>query len=128
MTQALLGERYRLDELIGRGGMASVWRATDTTLGREVAIKILPTEVAGDPERIARFEREARVLAALNHPGIAAIHGLHAADGVRFLAMELVPGVPPLRRGSLTGWYGSGTCGIAEADGRACAHRASEPL
>jgi serine/threonine-protein kinase len=83
---------YRLAEKIGEGGMGQVWRATDTTLGREVAIKILPAEVAGDPERIARFEREARVLAVLHHPGIAAIHGLHEAHGVRFLAMELVPG------------------------------------
>ena len=72
---------YRLAEKIGEGGMGQVWRATDTTLGREVAIKILPAEVAGDRERIARFEREARVLAALNHPGIAGIHGLHEAGG-----------------------------------------------
>jgi Tol biopolymer transport system component len=83
---------YRLAEKIGEGGMGHVWRATDTSLAREVAIKILPAEVAGDPERIARFEREARVLAALSHAGIASIHGLHEADGVRFLAMELVPG------------------------------------
>ena len=83
---------YRLAEKIGEGGMGEVWRATDTTLGREVAIKVLPADVSETPERIARFEREAHLLAALNHPGIAAIHGLHEADGVRFLAMELVPG------------------------------------
>jgi eukaryotic-like serine/threonine-protein kinase len=83
---------YRLGEKIGEGGMGEVWRATDTTLGRDVAIKILPAVFASDPERLARFEREAKVLASLNHPNIAAIHGFHEADGVRFLAMELVPG------------------------------------
>ena len=72
--------------------MGVVWRATDTTLGRQVAIKVLPTEFASDPERMARFEREARVLASLNHPGIAAVYGVGSADGVRFLAMELVEG------------------------------------
>jgi serine/threonine-protein kinase len=84
---------YRVVEKIGAGGMGEVYRATDTRLGREVAIKVLPEEFARDPERLARFEQEARLLAALNHPRIAAIHGLEEADGVRFLAMELVPGV-----------------------------------
>ena len=83
---------YRLIEKIGEGGMGEVWRAADTTLDRDVAIKILPAAFAADPERLARFEREAKVLASLNHPNIAAIYGLHEADGVRFLAMELVPG------------------------------------
>jgi hypothetical protein len=83
---------YRLVEKIGEGGMGVVWRATDTTLGRDVAIKVLPTEFASDPERMARFEREARVLASLNHPGIAAVYGVGSADGVRFLAMEMVEG------------------------------------
>ena len=83
---------YRLAEKIGEGGMGAVWKAVDTTLGREVAIKVLPAAFAGDPERLARFEREAKLLASLNHPNIAAIYGLHEADGVRFLAMELVPG------------------------------------
>jgi Tol biopolymer transport system component len=83
---------YRLVEKIGEGGMGQVWRATDTTLGREVAIKILPDAFAADPERLARFEREAKVLAALNHPSIATVYGFHEAGGVRFLAMELVPG------------------------------------
>jgi serine/threonine protein kinase/Tol biopolymer transport system component len=72
--------------------MGEVWRATDTTLSREVAIKILPDAFATDPERLARFEREAKVLAALNHPSIAGIFGLHESGGTRFLAMELVPG------------------------------------
>lgn len=83
---------YRLVEPIGEGGMGVVWRAVDTSLDREVAIKVLPEAVAGDAERLARFEREARLLAALNHPHVAAVYGLHEARGVRFLAMELVAG------------------------------------
>ncbi len=83
---------YRIVDRVGAGGMAEVWRAVDTALGREVAIKVLPEAFATDPERRARFEREAKLLASLNHPGIATVHGLHAADGVHFLAMELVPG------------------------------------
>jgi hypothetical protein len=72
--------------------MGEVYRATDTKLGREVAIKVLPAEVVGDPERLARFEREAKLLASLNHPNIAAIHGLEEAEGTPFLALELVEG------------------------------------
>ncbi len=83
---------YRLIEPIGEGGMGVVWRASDTTLHRDVAIKVLPDLFAHDPERLARFEREARLLASLNHPHIASIFGLHTADGIRFLAMELVEG------------------------------------
>ena len=83
---------YRLVEQLGEGGMGVVWRATDTTLGRDVAIKVLPEAVANDPERMARFEREARLLASLNHPNIAGIYGVGADEGVRFLAMELVAG------------------------------------
>ena len=83
---------YRLLEKIGEGGMGVVWKAMDTTLAREVAIKILPDAFAKDAERVARFEREARLLASLTHPAIAAVYGLHVAGDVRFLAMELVPG------------------------------------
>ena len=83
---------YRLVEQIGEGGMGVVWRATDTTLGRDVAIKVLPEHVAADAERLARFEREAKLLASLNHPNIATIHGLHQVDDVSFLAMELLEG------------------------------------
>ncbi len=83
---------YRVTGRIGAGGMGEVYRATDTNLGRDVAIKVLPTEVAGDPERLARFRREARLLAALNHPNIAAIYGIEESEGGPFLALELVEG------------------------------------
>ena len=83
---------YEIVAPLGAGGMGEVWRATDTTLGRQVAIKVLPDTFAQDPERLARFEREARTLAALNHPNIAAIYGFESADGVRVLVMELVEG------------------------------------
>jgi Tol biopolymer transport system component len=89
---------YRLVEKIGEGAMGVVWRAQDTTLDREVAIKILPAEFAADTERLARFEREAKALASLNHPNIAAIYGFHEVQGVRFLAMELVLGDELSRR------------------------------
>jgi len=93
---------YTLAEKIGEGGMGVVWRAHDTTLGRDVAIKVLPEAFAADAERLARFEREARLLASLNHPHIAAVYGFHAERGVRFLAMELAEGeslAERLRRG-----------------------------
>ncbi len=83
---------YRIVEKVGAGGMGEVYRATDSHLGRDVAIKLLPESFARDAERLARFEREAHVLASLNHPNIAAIYGLEEADGVRFLVLELVPG------------------------------------
>jgi Tol biopolymer transport system component len=88
--QSLL--QYRLVEKVGEGGMGVVWRATDTALSRDAAIKILPDHFSGDPERLARFEREAKLLASLSHPNIAAVYGLHLVDGVRFLAMEMVKG------------------------------------
>ena len=83
---------YRITAAIGAGGMGEVYRATDTTLGRDVAIKMLPASVAQDPERLARFEREARSLAALNHPNIVTIYAVEEDGGSRFLAMELVEG------------------------------------
>ena len=83
---------YEILGPIGKGGMGEVFRARDPKLGREVAIKILPPSMARDPERLARFEREAKVLASLNHPNVAAIYGIEdTADG-RALVMELVPG------------------------------------
>ena len=83
---------YQIQAFIGRGGMGEVYRARDTKLGREVAIKILPRVFTTDPDRLARFEREARVLASLNHPHIGAIYGLEESDGVRALVLELVEG------------------------------------
>jgi Tol biopolymer transport system component len=83
---------YNITAKIGEGGMGEVYRARDTKLDRDVAIKILPEPLAADPERIARFEREAKTLAALNHPNIAHIHGLEESDGIRGLVMELVEG------------------------------------
>ena len=83
---------YRITSALGAGGMGEVYRATDTNLHRDVAIKVLPPEVAQDPERLGRFRREAHLLAALNHPNIAAIYGLEEADGKPFLALELVEG------------------------------------
>ena len=83
---------YKVLEKIGQGGMGEVYRAEDTNLSRDVAIKVLPEQFTQDPQRLARFEREAKLLASLNHPNIAAIYGFEEADDVRFLAMELVPG------------------------------------
>jgi serine/threonine-protein kinase len=83
---------YTLLDKLGSGGMGEVYRAEDTKLGRLVAIKVLPEDFAGDKERLARFEREAKMLASLNHPNIAAIHGLEEDAGKSFLVMELVEG------------------------------------
>ncbi len=83
---------YRITEKLGAGGMGEVYRAEDTNLNRQAAIKVLPDIFAGDPERLARFEREAKLLASLNHPNIASIYGLEEAEGKRFLVLELVEG------------------------------------
>ena len=83
---------YDVTALIGEGGMGQVYQATDTKLNRQVALKILPEAFATDPDRLARFQREAQVLASLNHPGIAAIYGLEESDGTRALVLELVEG------------------------------------
>ncbi len=85
-------EHYLVEAKLGSGGMGEVYQARDTRLGRTVAIKVLRHEFTSDPERLARFEREARVLASLNHPAIAAIYGFEQAEGVRFLVLEFVPG------------------------------------
>ena len=83
---------YEVLSAIGSGGMGEVYRARDTKLQRDVALKVLPDLFARDPERLARFEREAKVLASLNHPNIAQIHGLEDSTGVQALVMELVEG------------------------------------
>ena len=96
--------QFEITAKLGEGGMGEVWLADDTRLGRRVALKILPADVAGDAERMARFEREAKVLASLNHPGIAHLYGLESiasdagadadsdAGRTTFLVMELVEG------------------------------------
>jgi serine/threonine protein kinase/Tol biopolymer transport system component len=83
---------YEITNQIGRGGMGEVYQAKDTKLGRDVAIKVLPEEFARDADRVARFQREAKLLASLNHPNIAAIHGLEESEGTHFLVMELIEG------------------------------------
>ena len=108
MIGAILG-RYRVFERLGAGGMGEVYRAADTTLGRDVALKILPASFAADPDRLMRFEREAKLLASLNHPNIAHVYGFEHATlpeggSLHFLAMELVDGedlAGRLKRGAL---------------------------
>ncbi len=85
---------YRVVAHIGAGGMGEVYRATDTRLGRDVALKVLPAEMAQDPERLARFRREAKTLAQLDHPNIVTIYSVEEADGMHFLTMQLVKGLP----------------------------------
>ena len=116
--------RYRIASLIGAGGMGEVYRAIDTKLGRAVALKVLPPAMAGDPERLARFEREARAVAALNHPHIVTLYSVEEGDGITFLTMELVEG------DSLAARIPEGglpvdrilTIGVALADALAAAH------
>ena len=83
---------YRIASPLGAGGMGEVYRARDTRLERDVAIKVLPPAFTADADRVARFQREARVLASLNHPNIAAIHGLEESGGISALVLELVEG------------------------------------
>src|SRR5437870_11294603 len=83
---------YQITARLGEGGMGVVYRALDTKLGRNVAIKTLPDAFANDPDRLARFQREAQVLASLNHPNIAHIYGLEESDHTRCIVMELVEG------------------------------------
>jgi eukaryotic-like serine/threonine-protein kinase len=83
---------YEVLSPLGAGGMGEVWRARDARLARDVAIKVLPDTVARDPERLARFEREGQLLASLNHPNIASIHGVEVSGDVRALVLELVEG------------------------------------
>ncbi|HWC66026.1 MAG TPA: serine/threonine-protein kinase, partial [Thermoanaerobaculia bacterium] len=83
---------YEITGLLGAGGMGEVYRARDTKLGRDVALKVLPEVFGSDAGRVSRFEREARLLASVNHPGIAAIYGAEESAGIRYLVLELVAG------------------------------------
>jgi serine/threonine protein kinase/Tol biopolymer transport system component len=100
---------YEILAFIGAGGMGEVYRARDPKLGREVAIKVLPQAFARDPQRLVRFEREAHLLASLNHPGIAAIYGLGEEGDIRYLVLELVPGETLAQR------LAAGPLGVEEA-------------
>jgi eukaryotic-like serine/threonine-protein kinase len=94
---------YQVQGLIGSGGMGEVYRAHDPNLGRDVAIKTLPREFGDDPDRLARFRREARILASLNHPNIAAIYGVGESGGINFMILELVEGETLAERLKRTG-------------------------
>jgi serine/threonine-protein kinase len=126
---------YKILEKIGQGGMGEVFRASDTKLHRDVAIKLLPDVFASDPERMARFSREAQVLASLNHPNIAAIHGLEDSGGRRALVMELVDGETledRLKRGPLSPEEALGLArqiaeALEEAHERGIIHRDLKP-
>jgi hypothetical protein len=98
---------YEVLSLLGTGGIGEVYRARDSALGRDVAIKVLPGSCTSDTERTARFQREAKVLASLNHPNIAAVYGLEAVAGARALVMELVEGPEGFLDGVLGGSAGS---------------------
>lgn len=120
----LFAEHYEIIEKLGQGGMGEVYRALDRNLGRQVAVKVLPQEFSEEPERLARFEREAKLLAALNHPNIASIYGLEEAGKKRFLVLELVEGETlntRLDRGTLPVEEALETCRQV-ADGLEAAH------
>jgi serine/threonine protein kinase len=105
LTQGAQLGHFTILRQLGAGGMGEVYEARDARLGRSVAIKVLPDALVHLPERMARFEREARLLASLNHPHIAAIHGIEEAEGVRFLVLEHVPGetlAERLKRGPMS--------------------------
>src|SRR5579872_3646736 len=85
---------YEIRSPLGAGGMGEVYRATDAKLGRDVALKVLPAEMAQDPERLGRFRREAKALAQLDHPNIVTIYSVEESEGVHFLTMQLVQGLP----------------------------------
>lgn len=114
---------YHLHTLLGAGGMGEVYQARDAKLGRDVAIKILPPGFTSNPDRLSRFEREARMLAALNHPNICAIYGLEEADGTRFLILERVDGTTLAER-----IQGSGIAGLAIAEALSIARQIAEAL
>jgi serine/threonine-protein kinase len=118
---------YSITGKLGAGGMGEVYRARDTKLGREVALKVLPAAMANDAERMARFQREAQMLASLNHPNIASIYGLEESGGVRALVMELVEG-PTLAERIAVAPVSSSATRRSETGATAGARRAPLPL
>jgi Tol biopolymer transport system component len=138
-TGAVVGRQfgpYRILSPLGAGGMGEVYRAHDSKLGRDVAIKTLPPEFARDPERLARFRREARTLATLNHPNIAAIYGLEESDNMDYLVLELVEGetlaeqmrrTGPLPVGEALDYAGQIAAGLEAAHGKGIIHRDLKP-
>jgi serine/threonine protein kinase len=126
---------YRLVEKLGEGGMGVVWRAVDTTLDREVAVKILSEDYSQDSERLGRFKREARAIAALNHPNIITVYSVEKADGVHFITMELIRGrtlTESIPKGGLDldtffGLAGSLAEAIEAAHGKGITHRDLKP-
>ena len=109
---------YDVTSLIGEGGMGQVWQATDTQLNRQVALKILPDAFAADPDRLARFTREAQILASLNHPNIAAIYGIEEAEGTRALVQRGVELAGPGRgRHPLCGGHQRRACEPVRSSG-----------
>ena len=115
---------YEVVSAIGAGGMGEVYKARDARLKRDVALKVLPEAFANDPERLARFEREAEVLASLNHPHIVTIYSTEEADGVRFLTMELIRGrrLEELISEGGVAWPTFFSIAVALADALAAAH------
>ena len=127
VTGRLFGQ-YQIEDLLGAGGMGEVYRARDLALGRDVAIKLLPPGFTTDSDRLARLEREAQVLAALNHPNICAIYGSAEADGTRFLVLELVEGQTLADRLAEARRKGTQTAGLPLAETRAVARQIVDGL
>ncbi|MBE0712414.1 MAG: protein kinase, partial [Candidatus Aminicenantes bacterium] len=131
----LFAGHYEIIEKLGQGGMGEVYRALDKNLGRQVAIKILPEDLSTDLERLARFEREAKLLAVLNHPNIASIYGLEESAGRRLLVLELIDGETlkaRLDRGALGVEEALATCrqvaeGLEAAHEKGIIHRDLKP-
>jgi len=134
----LVGRRlgsYEILSPIGAGGMGEVYRARDLKLGREVAIKVLPEELASDPDRLRRFEREARTASSLNHPNIVTIHDIDEQDGIHYIAMELVEGATlrellrdgPLPTPRLLALARQAADGLARAHAAGVVHRDLKP-
>src|SRR6516165_10352740 len=126
---------YEIISLIGAGGMCEVYRARDQRLGRDVAVKILPASFAADPDRLRRFEQEARAIAALNHPNILGVHDIGQYDGIRFMVCELLEGESlhaVLSRGPLSlrkaiDYSNQIAHGLAAAHSKDIAHRDLKP-